>query len=171
MLYYLKLEFHNVNIEHIALSKTHHSSTYTKYAAWTYIQNGPNPRSRQASSMVIAFSFVFRLNHKPTLISGAATRRRPRLDGRIVGGQAVSIEDFPYQVKMWRLLRLIAYWNIKTSHILLGHISFYGLSYVGVSTKHNSTKLVYQPHSQNKPGRPESVLLVSRFNTCTACVA
>jgi len=30
---------------------------------------------------------------------GAATRRpRPRLDGRIVGGQPVNIEDYPYQV-------------------------------------------------------------------------
>ena len=115
MLYYLKLEFRNVNIEHIALSKTQNCSTYTKYAAWTYIQKGPNFRSRQASSMVIAFSFVLLLNHKPTLISGASTRRRPRLDGQIVGGHAVSIEDFPYQVKMWRLLRWIIYWNIKSS--------------------------------------------------------
>ena len=122
MLYYLQLEFHNVNIEYIALSKTQNCSTYTKYAAWTYIQKGPNFRSRQASSMVIAFSFVFRLNHKPTLISGAATRRRPRLDGRIVGGEAVNILDFPYQVKMWRLQRSTAYWNIKTSHMLLGHL-------------------------------------------------
>ena len=167
----MKLEFHNVNIEHIALNKTQNCSTYTKYAACTYIQNGPTPRSRHASSMVIAFSFVFRLNHKPTLISGAATRRRPRHDGRIVGGQAVNIEDFPYQVKMWHLQRNIAYWNVNTSHMLLEHFLVYSLSFVGVSRKHNSMKSGYQPQSQNKPGRPESVFLLSHFNTCPAWVA
>jgi hypothetical protein len=36
---------------------------------------------------------------KISLLSGAATRqRRPRLDGRIVGGEDVDIADFPYQV-------------------------------------------------------------------------
>jgi len=33
--------------------------------------------------------------------SGAVTiRQRPRLDGRIVGGRPVNIEDFPYQVQL-----------------------------------------------------------------------
>jgi len=39
--------------------------------------------------------------HKYTNFSGAVTpRARPRLDGRIVGGVPVNIEDYPYQVKL-----------------------------------------------------------------------
>ena len=37
-----------------------------------------------------------------SLFSGAATRyRRPRLDGRIVGGEDANIEDYPHQVNVW----------------------------------------------------------------------
>jgi len=35
-------------------------------------------------------------------LSLAATVRRPRLDGRIVGGQVTSIKDIPYQVSLQR---------------------------------------------------------------------
>jgi len=45
--------------------------------------------------------WVCSFGHKQTIFSGAVLPlQRPRLDGRIVGGRPVNIEEFPYQVKL-----------------------------------------------------------------------
>ena len=55
-------------------------------------------RQNKQYSSIIPYSFT----PETSLFSGAATRsRRPRLDGRIVGGQDANIEDYPYQVNLW----------------------------------------------------------------------
>ena len=64
--------------------------------------------------------------YKHALISGAATpHRRPRLDGRIVGGVPVNIEDFPYQVRSRLLQGINIYSNIF--HLCRKLRNFFGL--------------------------------------------
>ena len=66
--------------------------------------------------------WFFSLAHKPALISGAATLIRPGLDGRIVGGRPVYIEDFPYQVKLWFFTSKKYFFNCKLLILLMVHL-------------------------------------------------